>query len=183
MYEVEVKARLKDRTEVQKKLEALGCTFSEELYQIDDIYTPDSGIFPPPMGVGVLRIRNQNGKFIFTLKINQSGRQDCIEHELEISQKEEMEKIILLLGYKLDVTVDKTRIKTKYQGMEIVLDTVKDLGEYIEAEKITTEPDPEARKKIQDELLDFLYTIGVSKDDIVVDGKYDIMLFEKFKDK
>jgi len=37
MYEVEVKAHLVNRKEVIKKLESLGCKFSKELHQIDDI--------------------------------------------------------------------------------------------------------------------------------------------------
>jgi adenylate cyclase class 2 len=183
MYEVEVKARLVDRNSVFKKLEALGCKFSHELHQIDEIFTPKEGVFPPPKGVPVLRIRKENDIYILTLKINQTSRQDCIEHEVKIADKGEMEKIIKLLGFKDDVTVEKRRIKTKYKDMEIVLDSVTELGEFIEAEKITNEADPFARKNIQEELLEFLYTIGVSKGDVVVDGKYDIMLYEKLNNK
>jgi adenylate cyclase class 2 len=184
MYEVEVKAHLKNREAVMKKLTDLGCAFSEEMHQIDDIYDPNTeAIFPPPKGTPVLRIRQQNGKFIFTLKINQSSRQDCIEHELEIGDKEQMEAIIKLLGFKKDVTVEKKRIKTKYKDMEIVLDSVDRLGEFVEAEKIINEPDAEVRKKIQRELMDFLVEIGIPAEDEVIDGKYDIMLFEKYGGK
>jgi predicted adenylyl cyclase CyaB len=183
MYEVEVKAKLKDRDAIFKKLTDLGCTFSEELHQIDDIFTPLATVFPPPKGEPVLRIRDENGKFILTLKINQSSRQDCIEHEVEVKDKVEMDKIIKLLGFRDDVTVDKKRIKTKYKDMEVVLDIVKDLGEFIEAEKMTDEADPEARKKIQEELYEFLETLGVGKEDRVIDGKYDIMLIEKLQGK
>lgn len=180
MYEVEVKAKLKDREGIKKKLEALGCTFSEELHQIDYIFTPEADVFPPPRGIPVLRIREQNGKNIFTLKINQSSRQDCIEHELEIDDGEQMRAIVKLLGFKKDAIVDKKRIKTVYKDMEIVLDVVERLGEFIEAEKIVTDNDPEARKKIQDELMAFLGELGVAPEDQIPDGKYDIMLFEKY---
>lgn len=183
MYEVEVKAKLRNREEVIKKLESLGCKFSEELHQIDDIFTPESDIFPPPIGGPVLRIRQQNGISIFTLKVNQSSRQDCIEHESKIDNKEEMEKIIKILGFKEDVTVEKTRIKTKYKDIVVEIDDVKHLGEFVEAEKMTNEPNPEVRKNIQEELYAFLETLGISKDDRVIDGKYDIMLFEKLKNK
>lgn len=181
MYEVEVKARLKNREEVAKKLESLGCKFSEELHQVDDIFTPKSDVFPPPKGTPVLRIRRQNGQAIFTLKINQTSRQDCIEHEVEIQDGGEMEKIIKLLGFQNDVTVEKRRIKTKYNGMEIVLDEVAQLGTFIEAEKVVSDENPENRIKIQEELFQFLGTLGVSKEDQVIDGKYDIMLYEKLK--
>ena len=170
---------VKNRDAVIKKLELLGCKFSQELHQIDHIYTREVDVFPPPKGTPVLRIRQENNIYILTLKINQASRQDCIEHEVEISNKDEMETIIKLLGFKDDVTVEKRRIKTKYKDMEVVLDTVTDLGEFIEVEKVTAEADPALRKNIQNELFEFLYTLGVSKDDVVVDGKYDIMLYEK----
>lgn len=183
MYEVEVKAKLNNRKEVFEKLKSMGCVWSEELHQVDDIFTPVSTVFPPPKGEPVLRIRDENGKFILTLKINQTSRQDCIEHEVEVKDKVEMDKIIKLLGFRDDVTVDKKRIKTKYKDIEVVLDIVKDLGEFIEAEKVITEADPELRKKIQEELFDFLETLGVKKEDRVIDGKYDIMLLEKLNKK
>ena len=135
------------------------------------------------MGFPVLRIRKQNGTCILTLKVDQSSRQDCLEHEVVFDNMQEMEEIIKILGFKKVVTVEKKRIKTKYQDMEIVLDVVEQLGEFIEAEKMVTEADPEKRKNIQTELMDFLFTLGVKKEDQVIDGKYDIMLEEKLKNK
>ena len=180
MYEVEVKAKLNNRQLVQDKLISMGCTFSEELHQIDSIFIPEDLPFPPPFGTPVLRVRNQNGQSIFNLKINQSSRQDCIEQELEISDGDTMLNIIKLLKYKPVPTVDKKRIKTNYGGIEVVLDTVENLGEFIEAEKVLTENNPLERKKIQEELFTFLLTLGVQEEDRVIDGKYDIMLYEKF---
>jgi len=49
MYEVEVKARLRNRKEVIKKLESFGCKFSEELHQVDHIFIPEGVDFPPPI--------------------------------------------------------------------------------------------------------------------------------------
>jgi adenylate cyclase class IV len=64
-----------------------------------------------------------------------------------------------------------------------VLDKVKYLGEFIEAEKIVKNKDHEDRKKVQEELFDFLETLGITKEDRVIDGKYDIMLWEKMNKK
>jgi len=179
MYEVEVKAKLRDRGALLKKLESFGCEFGKELHQVDHIFIPKDLPFPPPIGTAVLRLREQDGIFIFTLKISQSGRQDSVERELELQDGAMMTEIINLIGYKETSIVDKKRIKTKYKDMEIVLDTVKDLGEFIEVEKIVTEENPEERKKIQQELAGFIETLGVAKEDLLVNAKYDIMLFEK----
>ncbi|MEI6660091.1 MAG: class IV adenylate cyclase [bacterium] len=183
MYEVEVKAKLNNRQALKTKLESLGCTFSEELHQVDDIFTPVVEAFPPPKGIPVLRIRNQNGKHILTLKINQSSRQDCIEHETVFDSVDQMEAIIELMGFKRDVTVEKRRIKTMYKDVEIVLDTVEQLGEFVEAEKIVTENSREVREQIQRSLMDLLVELGVPREDEVIDGKYDIMLREKLDGK
>ena len=185
MYEVEVKAVLRDRDAVKQKLENLDCKFSEELHQIDHIFIPKGVEFPPPVEkkVGVLRVRNSNGKYSFTLKIPQTSRQDSLERELEIEEGEKMIEILKLINYVEVPTVDKRRIKTKYKDIEIVLDDVKDLGQFIEAEKIVKEEGQENRKKIQAELFAFLNTLGVKNEDQVLDGKYDIMLYDKFKNQ
>jgi adenylate cyclase class 2 len=183
MYEVEVKAHLRNKKEVIKRLKAFGCKFSEELHQIDHVYFPEGFTFPPPIGTGILRVRKQNDKYFFTLKISQSGRQDSIEREMEIKDGEMMMEIMKLLKYQEAPTVDKKRTKTKYKDMVIELDEVKELGEFIEVEKIVTHTDPEVRKNIQKELCDFLETLGVGRGDLLVNAKYDIMLFEKQKDK
>jgi len=183
MYEVEVKAHLRDRNKIKKKLETLGAKFSEELHQVDHIFIPEGVSFPPPLSTPVLRVRKQDNNYFFTLKISQSGRQDSIERELEIIDGGMMIEILKLLKWKEAPTVDKKRIKTKFKDMEIVLDDVKGLGEFIEAEKIVKNENHEDRKKIQNELCDFLETLGISKGDLLVNGKYDIMLFEKFGNK
>ena len=183
MYEVEVKAHLRNRKAVIKKLESFGCKFSEELHQVDHIFLPRDTPFPSPFKTPVLRVRKSNDKYFFTLKISQSGRQDSLERELEIMDGERMMEIINLIGYEEFIPVDKKRTKTKYKDMGIELDEVKELGEFIEVEKIVTHTDPEDRKKIQKELSDFLETLGVVKEDLLVNAKYDIMLFEKQKGK
>ena len=75
----------------------------------------------------------------------------------------------------------KRRIKTKLGDVEIVLDDVKDLGDFIEAEKIVSNENPEERKKIQSELCGLLETLGVAKEDLLVNQKYDIMLNDVYK--
>ncbi len=181
MYEVEVKAHLKNRKEVMKKLQGLGCKFGKVLHQIDHIFIPAGLNFPPVIGTPILRVREQGKKYFFTLKISQNNRTDSIEREIEITEGEKMIEILKLLKWQETILVDKKRIKTNLKDMEIVLDNVKDLGEFIEAEKIVTDKNNENRKRIQEELYEFLETIGVAKKDHVVDGKYDIMLKEVYE--
>ncbi len=180
MYEVEIKSKLKDRETVVAKLESLGCKFGPELHQADHVFTPKGTFLPrSPLGSPALRVRKQNDKYIFTLKISQSNHQDSIEREMEIGDGKMMIEILELMKWNKMPIVEKRRIKTNFKDMEIVLDTVENLGEFIEAEKIVTEESREARAKIQEELLDFLETVGIPREDQIIDGKYDIMLYEK----
>jgi predicted adenylyl cyclase CyaB len=184
MYEVEVKAHLRNRKAVIKKLKAFGCKFSEELHQIDYVFIPKEAPYPLfPLGTPALRLREQNDVYFLTLKIPQSSYQDCIEREIDIQDGKRMLEILKLIGWKSIPTVEKRRIKTKHKGMEIVLDKVEHLGEFMEAEKIVKHKNHETRKKVQEELFDFLGTLGVKKEDHVIDGKYDIMLWHKLNKK
>jgi len=180
MYEVEVKAKLNNREEVLGRLIEMGCIFSEELHQIDHIFIPNGVSFPPSYDTPVLRVRKQDDKHLLTLKISQSNRQDCIEHELEISDGDKMIEVMNLINYRKVPVVDKKRIKTKHNDIEIVLDIVSGLGEFIEAEKIVSENNPELRQQIQKELLEFLSGLGIPEEDHLAGSKYDIMLFEKY---
>jgi predicted adenylyl cyclase CyaB len=183
MYEVEVKAHLRNRKAVIKKLESFGCKFSEELHQIDRIFLPEGISLPEPLGTPVFRVRKENDRFLFTLKITQSGRQDCIERELEIIDGDIMVEIVNLIKFYEIPIVDKKRIKTYVGNIEVVLDTVKGLGDFIEAEKIVTIKNPEKRKKIQQELFNFLGILGIKEKDWIIEGKYPIMLWEKRMNK
>lgn len=180
MYEVEVKAHLREKVKMKEKLEALGCIFSEELHQVDRVFIPEGKPFPEPLGTSVLRVRQSNDQTLFTLKITQGNRLDCIEREFEISDGAKMVEVIKFLKFYEVPTVDKKRIKTQYKDMEIVLDTVQNLGDFIEAEKIVTIEEPEERKKIQQQLISELGGLGIPETDVIVDGKYPTMLFEKF---
>ncbi|MCX6752597.1 MAG: class IV adenylate cyclase [Candidatus Nomurabacteria bacterium] len=184
MYEVEVKAHLRNRKEVIKRLKSFGCKFGKELHQVDTIFAPRGTPYPLlPMGTSVLRVRKTNDKYFFTLKIPQTGHQDCIEREMEIKDGKMMIEIFELMKWDNLPTVDKKRIKTNLKDIEIVLDEVKELGEFIEVEKIVKHKDCEVRKNIQKELCDFLEMLGVAKEDLLVNGKYDIMLWHKLNKK
>lgn len=177
--EIEVKAKIRDLELIKNKLVEMGCFLSEPVTQHDYIYTIkgldiNKGYNHSP----VLRIREQKGKYIFTLKKNRSNELDCIEKELEISDRVTMQEIFELMGYESNVQVRKTRIKGNYEQYEICLDEVEGLGSYIEVEKISDEDG----EKVQNELFDFLQTLGVKKEDRVFNG-YDTLIWLKNNEK
>jgi len=175
--EIEVKARVSDLEVLAKKLENMGVILSEPIIQNDQTFIDESygsyDKFQP--GRNILRIRENNGKFIFTIKQSQSNELDSIERETEITEPEEFKEALFLMGYKPAVEIYKVRRKAKYNGYEICLDEVKGLGSFVEVEKIT---DNENTDEIQNELFGFLESLGVKREDRVTNG-YDTLIYLK----
>lgn len=173
--EIEVKAKVRDFEILKNKLKEIGCVLSLPIIQDDCIYNKKGlNIYKGYDGSPILRIREQSGKIIFTLKKNRSNELDCIEKEVEVNDRNILNDIIELLDYEKTVEVHKKRIKTNYKDYEICLDEVDGLGSYIEVEKMSDEDG----EKIQNELFDFLQTLGVSKEDRVLKG-YDTLMWLK----
>lgn len=176
MKEIEVKAKINDIVTLKKRLEDIGCIFSEALNQEDRIYFPKGktiGNFK--LGTACMRIRDSNGVCTWNMKKALTGELDNIEHETIIDNPEEAHNIIINLGYEEAVRVSKKRLKCRYAELEICLDDVKGLGSFIEVEKLADEDsDSEA---IQEQLFAFVMSIGVKREDQVLKG-YDTMTAE-----
>lgn len=177
MKEVEVKVRLRNRKKVIKALKALGCRLSKPVTQEDTTYFP-SKIGPKEdfhLEDIAFRIRIEGRKKILTLKQPQKNFHDCYEREICFDDPKQMDDILKKIGYWKVVEMKKTRIKTKYKDIEICLDYVEELGDFIEAEKKVLLGDSE---KIQEELLTFLETLGVKREDQSPSG-YDRLIRKK----
>lgn len=175
MKEIEVKARLRDESAVVRKLEELGVQLSEPIAQDDKVYFPVGAVFAEEGNRDpALRIRDQNGRYIFTYKKPDKNNLDKIEFESDINDPEEMAKMCEALGFELRTRIKKIRRKAKYKEYEICLDEVEELGSFIEAESMSEDGDSE---HIQKELFSFLEMLGVNKEDQVFEG-YDIMLYK-----
>ncbi len=174
--EIEVKAKVKDRERLMAKIGELGCALSEPIRQEDEIFVDFSGpLLNHGSGKNILRIRRTADKAIFTLKRNREEDElDCIEKEVEISEAGTFKEILGYLGYREAIKVKKVRRKGIYGDYEICLDEVEGLGDFIEVEKMSEEDG----KKIQEELMVFLRSLGVREEDRVFKG-YDSLLEEK----
>ncbi len=173
MKEVEVKARVSNLSVILKKLEEIGCKLSEPVIQKDIIFLQNGTIYPVGKGKLAVRIREQDSKFIFNLKQSQNNELDNYEREVVIDNPAQMKDIIIKLGFYEAVHVSKTRRKCRYQGMEICIDQVDQLGSFIEVEKISEGNG----LKIQEELFSFLKSLGVKEEERVKTG-YDTMMAE-----
>ena len=176
MQEIEIKAVLRDKEGVIEKLNSLGCELSNPIHQKDSVFVEHTGSLDIFLAnPAFLRIRvNNDSETIFTVK-KRTGALVALEHEVVVNSKEEMENILALLGFTQACEIQKTRYKTSYQGCEICLDEVKNLGSFIEMEKLSADGNAE---EIQEELFRFFETLGISRVDRITKG-YDILLLEQ----
>jgi adenylate cyclase class 2 len=177
MREIEIKATIRSVQSIIDMLSAQGVAVSEPVTQHDRVYGELGSDGAEENTSPWLRIRTETKqgttKHIFTLKRSVTNQMDSIEHETEIADDVELERIISHLSFVLYSDLTKTRQKAHIGEIEICLDTVDGLGTFIEAEKLTTEDaDYEA---VIEELWAIFTSLGVSPEDEVTDG-YDVLM-------
>lgn len=141
--------------------------FTGEKHQIDKYFTPVHrnflGLKPASEW---LRLRDSSGKYSITYKnwhYEADGKSHyCDEYETKIDDLEQLEKIFQVLDLKEVITVDKLRQTYRYEDFEIALDSVKNLGDFVEIEYKgqLSGQDP---AKVAKKMLDFLKEIGCGK--------------------
>ncbi len=178
MREIEIKAHTEDLGAIKLALQQRGAELSEKVTQHDAVW----GIADVPSSTTApwLRLRSETKdgatRHIFTLKRSVTGQLDSIEHETEIEDPVEIASIIRELGFTLYVELTKTRQKTHIGDIEVCLDGVDGLGDFIEAEKLT-EDDADYQATV-DELWTLFEELGVARVDEVSDG-YDTLMSKK----
>jgi adenylate cyclase class 2 len=177
MREIEIKARVASIATVVEKLEQAGIVVSEPVRQRDEVFgipgvAGDSANSEPWLRIRT-ETKNSNTKYVYTLKKSVTNQLDSIEHETVVEDADELRQIILHSGFVPFSEVTKTRRKAKIGDIEICIDTVEKLGDFVEAEKLTGEDaDYEA---VAMELWELLEQYGANRSDEVTDG-YDTMM-------
>ncbi|HJP80831.1 MAG TPA: class IV adenylate cyclase [Candidatus Saccharimonadales bacterium] len=178
MREIEIKARLADKGAFLDRLTEQGLAVSAPVTHHDRVFGPagvdgNDGDNTAPW----LRVRTEKRdslvKHLFTLKKSVTNQMDSIEHETEVADDDEALKIIEHLGFTPYSDLTKTRQKAKIGDIEMCIDTVDGLGDFVEVEKLTEEDaDYDA---VAAELWNVLERFGVSQDSHVSEG-YDVLM-------
>ncbi len=165
--EIEYKYRIKRVEDFDDKLKKLNAKFVAELINIDIYFSvPDN-----PEGKKYLRVRQSNDGT--TLEYHYVVADDLTEEsEIEINDAQVAIEILVNIGHVLEAVVDKKRRKYLYQNSEIVIDTVKRLGVFIEIESPT-----------KDELLEIEKTLGLKEEDRLLGCGYPDMIKKLDKKK
>ena len=157
-----------------------------EKYLVVDTYfesTDHARLSPGEDGrlISSLRLREKQGIACLTYKDDHFGLNgDWLysdEHEIEIPDKNTLEKIFKALGYKELVCVKNTKHLAKIGDYEIVLEEVENLGNFIEIEyKGEQEILLENVENKKNELRNFLIKQGVNFGKEMNAGKPELLL-------
>lgn len=181
--EVEMKIKIDNFEAIKKKVMARG-KLEKAIRQVDEYYVPNHRNFfaAKPFPVEWLRIRTNPDKTVleYDLSVNKdaNGIQEYTEeYETEISNPGELRKILGFLDFKKVVTVDKQREYWQCGEIEVALDRIAGLGDFIEAEaKGNFASNKEAKKAC----IRFLAEIGIKNaDKIEINKGYPVLLLEK----
>lgn len=177
MKEIEVKAKIEDAESVKEKLVNLGCQFGSEMIQEDVIFLPIGIEYGEIVkGTPVVRVRNSNGAVTLTIKkrVVEGNELIKLEKEIAVDDKQRAIEIVEHMGFHEVVRVNKKRMQRKHEDMTICLDEIEGLGNFIEVEKMSG---GENEAEIQEQLFEFLKTLGINSDDRIIKG-YDTLIYE-----
>lgn len=134
MFEMEIKARIKNVEDIKGKLDELGCKWNDLGEQTDIIFIKNTkNAFLEP----IFRIRKSQDKILLTLKELKNDINTAKELEMPICDEKVMVDMLQLIGFIYYKTVKKKRLITVFEDFNICLDDVEGLGTFIEIEKLT----------------------------------------------
>ena len=176
MFEVEVKTYLSNTNRIIDILKNKGCMFETPIIQKDDIFVHKSiQSANIPNDSNVLRIRAENDTHLLTLKQMQNSF-EAIELETIVDNPNAVSEMLILLGYKRFVTINRKRAKSKYNNFLLCIDEVEYLGNFLEVELLVKKEEEKATALEQ--IHNFLNELGISNNDIC-HVRYHIMLYNK----
>jgi predicted adenylyl cyclase CyaB len=180
--EIEIKIPLDDKlfSAVRGKLQRIAKPVRKSS-QTDDYFTPAHRNFvQPEFPYEWLSVRRRGGKSILNYKHfhpeNVETATHCDEFESAIESPEHLEKILSALNLKKLVTVEKEREVFVYNDeLEIALDSVKELGHFIEIEAMK---DMGTVHETRDKLFQFAKNLGIDVSNADKRG-YPFLLMKK----
>ena len=117
---------------------------------------------------------NETTRTLFTLKRSVTGQLDSIERETEVGDPDVMIAIVKDLGFVPFSDLSKTRQTGKLNDVEVCIDSVEGLGDFMELEQLADEDaDPTA---IVNGLWCEMAELGISSRHNEVTDGYDILM-------
>lgn len=141
--EIEVKYRVRDLAALEEALTRRGALLSSPARQDDQAYAEDGWTYEQSkIGVTFARLRTQQGRHLFTIKRPLDNAMACLEHETEITDREQMHHAIVAMGFHPTVRIVKTRRTATLDGVAICVDEVEHAGVFVEFERTVSDREP-----------------------------------------
>ena len=131
--EVEIKSKINNVEEIERKIKELGCILLKEVLEIDEYFNHPCIDFAETDEA--LRIRNDNTLTYKGPKVDKETK-SREEINVRIENIENTRRLLLSLGFKPVAKVTKKRKYYKIGELTISLDKVESLGNFIEIECI-----------------------------------------------
>ncbi len=174
MREIELKFRIDDLDKLIQKLIDLGCEISDYKVQNDTIYVANLDNTECVLGSIFLRVRKVNDQVELTLKKQSANISESQEIEFLVSDYDKANDFLKVLGYKEWVRVNKKRRTTKIKEINICLDEVEKLGNFIELECLASDNESNS---YEDKLLALAESLDIDTAKLV-NKHYDTMIAE-----
>jgi len=164
MYEVELKVRA-DHDPVRDRLAALDADHVGTVTQVDTYYDAPHRDFAETDEA--LRIRREERGGETTTRVTYKGplveRESKTRREVEtgVEDGDRFDDILGALGFSPAAVVEKERERYTLDGYTVTLDTVADLGEFVEIEREAAEADLET---VREGAVERLRSLGLDPD-------------------
>jgi len=172
--EIEIKAKVKNFTEVKKWLKKIKAKYLGKKSQVDYYYS----LYHRPL----LKTKGD----VFRVRYDRISREVRMEYhkpkntfaaeeiELVVHDLKTAHRLLKEMKAKKEYIIDKERLVYKKGKIEIVLDTVKTLGKFIEVEIEGKDTD-----KNREALYKILNQLGIKEGQIMLHDKYHGMILKK----
>lgn len=184
MKEIEVLITFDDsKEEVLNKLSKFEFIKEKEIYdtyyvdELRDNLKPEKDLRTNE----IFRVRRIDNDCLITFKKNHFDGKIWLysdEYETKALNYEVVEKIIEMLGLQVQVIVNNKRKFYHYKDYEIVFEEVKDLGLFIEVEKVVSS-DTENVLEIKEDIKKFIKSLNLKNVKELNVGKNQLMLAKK----
>jgi adenylate cyclase class 2 len=156
--EIEIKCYCDDDKQVKNRLSEIGAQFIEKRFEADIYFNHPAKNFGDTDEA--LRLRTIGERTIITYKGPKVSKlsKARIEQETEVENFLSMKNILLNLGFIESGIVEKERYLYSFNGMEISIDYVNDLGIFVEIEKIG-----ELKDEVEKDLFNTAEKLGLTK--------------------
>jgi adenylate cyclase class 2 len=160
VHEIEVKYRVDDESALLQALHLQDVRLSPPVRQDDQAYAPAGWRYGmSKIGVPFARLRTQDGRHLFTVKRPIGNEMACLEHETVVDDRDQMHAALVTMGFTPTVRIVKTRRSGQWGTAALCLDTVDDLGTFVELETMISAD--ESGPDTQHRLDQLVHSLGV----------------------